>query len=514
LLEAEEVYQPFLKPLLDQPQSRYRFLADNGINPYVGHSHFKTGFFEKLLLRNRAERQETHTEVSLNPQTLVLARLSRLPKKIQAETVRRKTLTEPLIFNYVRRLIDGDGMHSLGRVRMLLWIPDHDKFTYMPRSICVRSNVSKLFDIVSNTSEIAGSSDPPTFRRRAKYEILSALDTARRMNQSGISMRRDRRSKLHKEALIAVNATEQSRKDADVVVPRETVTQRSYNLAEELSEMEALERDFYVGGHFKRHKSNEDITSNDKRKKEMTPEYLRMVELQEKLASLTMAPTLLPHPALSTGAILLEDLYQLECDVQNTPSLDPTLQIKKEAMEALVMRITRLQERFRTRHVIDLAQLDDNAMAFRRVPPPAQWDRRQCEPLIVHENEFFPRLKMALLDIVPKDASDIQERAAIFRMPLARALRPLGTHTIERALEEVAHGSAEALVPNCPALRNPLKGGRMHPENLRVHMLTDEMLQELLDAWNRWPFKKSDEQVLTSLNRPSLYHHLENDDVD
>jgi len=505
-----------LKPLLDKPQSRYRFLADNGIDPNFDQSRFQPGFFEKLLRQNRAERQGTDTEVSLNPQspTLLLARLSGRPKIVPLGTKRRKILTERLFFNYVRSLIDGSGIHSLGKVRMLLWIQDYDKFAYMPRSMSVRNDISKLLDIASNTSEIAGSSDTPIFRRRAKYEILSALDTARRMNQSGISMRRDRSSKLHKEALIAVNVTEQSRSVADVVASGETVARRSYNLVEELSEMEALERDFYVRGHFKRHKRTEDMTSNDKRYKEMTPEYLRMVELQKKLATLTMAPSLLPHPALSTNAILLEDLHQLECDVQNTPSLDPTLQIKKEAMEALAMRITRLKERLRTRHVIDLAHLDDNAMAFRRVPPPAQWDRRQFEPLIVRANEFFPRLKMALLDIVPKDASEICERAAMFKMPLARALRPLATHSIERALEQIAHGSAEALLPNCPALRNPLKGGRMHLENLRVRMLTDEMLQELFDAWNSWPFKKSDQQILNSLNRSTLHPHDEDVDVD
>jgi transcription factor 1 len=60
-----------------------------------------------------------------------------------------------------------------------------------------------------------------------------------------------------------------------------------------------------------------------------------------------------------------------------------------------------------------------------------------------------------------------------------------------RGLDTLAPGAADDIVPLAPSLRDPKKGGRRNLEQLRVRMLTAEMIEELVVAWENWPFKPS-----------------------
>ncbi len=44
-------------------------------------------------------------------------------------------------------------------------------------------------------------------------------------------------------------------------------------------------------------------------------------------------------------------------------------------------------------------------------------------------------------------------------------------------------------LPKAPSLKDPLVGGRTKLDDMRVRMLTPEMLRELVLAWGEWPFK-------------------------
>ena len=59
-------------------------------------------------------------------------------------------------------------------------------------------------------------------------------------------------------------------------------------------------------------------------------------------------------------------------------------------------------------------------------------------------------------------------------------------------LDQIAHGAAEALLPQCKTILDPAKGGHVHVEHVRVRLLTYEMLVELNAAWEAWPFKLPD----------------------
>ena len=63
--------------------------------------------------------------------------------------------------------------------------------------------------------------------------------------------------------------------------------------------------------------------------------------------------------------------------------------------------------------------------------------------------------------------------------------------SIVRGLETLAPGAAAVIIPRAPSLRDPKRGGRRNLDQLRVRMLTADMIEELVIAWESWPFKPS-----------------------
>lgn len=115
-----------------------------------------------------------------------------------------------------------------------------------------------------------------------------------------------------------------------------------------------------------------------------------------------------------------------------------------------------------------------------------------------------------------------QERgnSTIARLPLVRRLIRAEATTLPAALDSVAHGAAEALLPVCKSINDPLLGGRLTVEvegesdeaskirnlhHLRVRMLTLEHWRELVDAWYAWPFRRSDMELEAEMGRSSIF---------
>jgi mitochondrial transcription factor 1 len=124
-------------------------------------------------------------------------------------------------------------------------------------------------------------------------------------------------------------------------------------------------------------------------------------------------------------------------------------------------------------------------------PPVLMWDRRKFEPLVVNEDEFMSRKTMALLDIQPKalvgasPAKDY-ERFDDFLLPLFNA-GP--TVPVTKALESLSPGLSSQLIERTKLLRDPARGGRLDVSDLRVCMLSLEMIEDLVKAWSEFPWR-------------------------
>ena len=68
--------------------------------------------------------------------------------------------------------------------------------------------------------------------------------------------------------------------------------------------------------------------------------------------------------------------------------------------------------------------------------------------------------------------------------------------TVPEALDELAFGAAEALIPQVPSLTDPKRGGSRDVNELTCRTLTTEMLEGLMDAWQKWPFRLTSREML------------------
>ena len=135
----------------------------------------------------------------------------------------------------------------------------------------------------------------------------------------------------------------------------------------------------------------------------------------------------------------------------------------------------------------------DNRRALRNDPPILFWDRRFAEPLLVQDKEFFPNREMCLLDFHPKSIWPILREDNLANYDnfeyILSSLFLSQTQSVTKGLTALAHGAFEWLVPRCPSLTDPAKGGSADLESMSVRCLTQDMLRELTEAWMKWPFR-------------------------
>lgn len=158
----------------------------------------------------------------------------------------------------------------------------------------------------------------------------------------------------------------------------------------------------------------------------------------------------------------------------------------------------------------------DNRTAFHQDPPLLYWDRRRAEPLHASQDEFFPQTAMALLDFQPRSLWPILREgfpanydvleyilSSLFMMP---------SQDVKQGITSLAPGAFEWLVPECPSITDPNKGGSPHLDVMGVRCLTQEMLKELVEAWIKWPFKPNRYEVLSKMG--SEIHEFDSEDSD
>nr|POE93198.1 hypothetical protein CFP56_19210 [Quercus suber] len=139
----------------------------------------------------------------------------------------------------------------------------------------------------------------------------------------------------------------------------------------------------------------------------------------------------------------------------------------------------------------------DHQISFFSRPPGLPRDRRLYEPLKASEGEFWPPAKLMLLDFQPreinflvKDLVTQAEQHTIISQLLTQLLHATAT-PVGKAMDQIAPNMAEDLIPLCPSMSDPRKGGRLDAANMRVGMLTEDMIRELIVAFVEWPFRPS-----------------------
>jgi transcription factor 1 len=142
---------------------------------------------------------------------------------------------------------------------------------------------------------------------------------------------------------------------------------------------------------------------------------------------------------------------------------------------------------------IDLYGDDDRA--FHRDHPLLNWDRRPYEPLPASSNDFLSSHPFALIDFQPRHIP--AGHPHFLTETLLSHLYTQPSAPIAKVLDTIAPSASDWVVPRVPELSDPSKGGRRNLEEMRVRMLTPEMVSKIVRVWKEWPFAPSEAELLS-----------------
>ncbi|KAI9743195.1 MAG: hypothetical protein M1818_003039 [Claussenomyces sp. TS43310] len=493
LMEPDEtLYMQYLQPLLDQENSKYRFLPSSGVI-WANLDKFEK---DKMLPKQELLSKGDPRLEQKNDTLLMVANLGYYPAK---PYMGFPSVTSLMI----HQLLSAVRAHALfqgyGLVRMLVWMLDKEKKQVLPRVVTQRRKSTLEAEIAcENIFEIAGSDElVANDRREHGIDLESARMVGRRMEEANITTPSGRVGSLQAEA---ANASLQSENSTSSVI-------RPF--VKELADLKAR----YARHEFPAcYDANGDPVYVDlddpkktltTRKYALTPEYDRLCKLLYRTASV--------NTKTARVDLALEEYEEIVGLLEGIQGHDPVATSSQRA--ALHKRLEEWES--------DVSMLTGNLASqvwqrledrrlFRQDPSVLLWDRRPAEPLKVEATEFFPQQDMCLLDFHPKPTWSIFNARAgnltnydDFEFMLT-GLFITPTQSIVRGMTAAAPGAAEWILPRCPSLTDPTRGGAVDLEHLSVRSLSADMFREIFEAWMDWPFRPSKSEMLVRLGSQSM----------
>ncbi|CRJ81834.1 hypothetical protein BN1708_001983 [Verticillium longisporum] len=468
LMEPDaELYKPFLDPLLERPGAK--LVPESGI--LWTELTKALGYLEHQVEQPRS----SGTEPSRNDTLLVTANLSFYPKRRFRNF---DSVAVLVLYQLLTSIRLGSLFQKYGLVRMLLWINDDDKRTFLPRSIQNRKKSALQAEFsCEHLAEIAGK-DPASLKvtpeqlkkmyaRDQWINIESSRNTLARMKAAGIKKPPShRRMALTDEVMKNHTGTEPlAGKESTHVV-------RPY-LAE-LDELNRLAAEDKLGAPKSKGNARRAILANQLiRNEREVAIFDELIHEQQELTRL--------H---SSGELTSDEFAARE--------------------KAYSERVAALPKNSKA----DYHLLRDNYLLFRQDPPALLYDRRPWEPLRVEPGDFFPNVETALLDIQPKAMHPLLRNVGsgssvtgdIFDL-IQRSMLSSSLDPVEDTLDKLWPGAREAILENCPSLRDPAKGGLpgTGPSGICSRLLNEQQWMEILDAFMKWPFRPSHAELIGRL---------------
>lgn len=473
LLEQDrDFYQPFLKPLLDSPGSRYHLRSWDDREPWAPDTYVNEGLIPAL--------EKATTADGRNDSLLIIANLAYGSK----QKIRGLSPSHLHIHTYINHLRSQRAFHVHGPVRLLMWMPDSEKMVLLPKTVSVRRKLSIDLEMACNVEEIAGGEEASLVTTRVLretfLEMKSSERVAKRMETQNIQIPFSRQDvakmQMYGDLLDLAEDNTKALEDSHVAT---IGSKRHWH-----DELKQLEQD-YRDGKFPRFSPSLTKLPPKDGRKERSPEYYRLSMLRGHFNSNDRVRAKVDELIKEQEAI-----DRLHYGILNKAFDEPERQWKlaehQQRAEAFKVRRENL-----TKSVHDIFNhVSDNRRAFMLDPPLLMWDRRTAEPLIVHEDEFCNPTKLALLDFQPLSPNPYlitSAQAAIFDLIMGGLLNH-ANETIY-GLNSLGPGAADAIIPHVSALQDPQRGGRYDLSDFRVRCFTPEMIYGIVQAWDRWPFK-------------------------
>ncbi|KAF2685659.1 S-adenosyl-L-methionine-dependent methyltransferase [Lentithecium fluviatile CBS 122367] len=481
---SPEMWDRWLRPLLEAPGSTYKLIQGDVTKIETITQLVEDGAFPH---QQRVQPGEDGCQRP-NDSLLVTGSLLWDPK---LPGFGFDSMGKQLILQFAERAWSNQLFHVFGPVRSLFWMA-HDAKSIIPRSEMQRGKYDLFLDaLTTNTEVVTGEHTPRlagrgTSGRTPQSELESLVGAMRRGRDRGMELPAHRRENVHDFADDIAKLTDGTgvMNSADML---EYLKEQEYsgkstagiNL-ESFIESYRVEKELEENpGMFQMERASPGARGRAR----VTAEGKRVATLR---ASVTRAKKIASEIEKLTN--LGEDIYKLECKIMG---LEDGARKKAELAKLPIMEeelaagVNRLPPAHRS---AVLSEIDDR-LAIRSPVPRLAWDSRPFEPLIMKPEEVWPPIAVSLVDSTPRPlTSGKTPEWYDWLQDFAVGLFEIPSISVHQALENLQHGASE-LVAKAPSLTDPKRGGRLSMHNLRVRMLTVEMVEELCQAYREWPFR-------------------------
>lgn len=499
LVEPEEFYfEPFLKPLLDKPGSKYHHINPTAPGAKNQWYNFRKSYAQTL------QTSITNGVVSgkLNPNILVIGNASRLCKFGGV-----KESGHPFGIGLLRELSADALSHQMfnrdGPVRMLWWLPERYKHLVIPpHYIYDRSKVSTGIEMAYDVSEVAGVEPSAVtklsgrvgYTERSRPEIYNEVNrqtVAERMQKDGIVVPKGR-------DLLDPRAPQSERKaNSAYLSPLSGTAETADSLQQQIREFKARFDDLSLWikpGRLGKHANH--------------PERSRA------LATIVYPQCKIPYQQttwrrgnndvvaiLSDMSFRLMNLEAGFAKLKETHIIDASDHQLRDHIKALSNQFYKVAARS-DQLAIMIKDIVEDELAFCSSSPLSQLDCRAYEPLKAETTAFYPEQNMTLIDFMPRGLDFFvpglatRQECTTLAMDLLKNLFVKKTKPVPKTLDTtIGVNAGRDLVKMVPEITDIRKGGRMDPNDLRVRALTREMLEGLAKAFFEWPFRPENWQL-------------------
>jgi transcription factor 1 len=514
LMEPDMRYfEPFVKPLLDQPGSTYRHTRLVGAHAREYWNNYTTLLDDQELVPDRPGLEPNDPKLrEIDTSILLTGNLwRRYPILHKTRYVDHTTL---LLQHMTYAALTNDIFQRSGLVRQLWWASDACKQAVWPTTVRGKRTFDLALQMGATVTEVAGTTRIEDTKRNGKSESprTTQMDAsvlgrvARRMAAKGIKEPPGRQmpsnvtpleeeNDVHvKDSILATTCTTIE----DLKAAIEKHDDYLKYMALELPEIKGVKVRIT------------DPNMTPERAKEVLAKYVRYQQCTEGVYSRAkMAQLKSSTVAIVRGAITMDveaRLINLEANYAAVRDTNPD-PAALAACHDEILRLTKENDKLIAANAgavkTDICNsLLQDVMSAEALPETLSRDRRPYEPLQAHPEEFWPGYDITLLDILPNTA-DLSVPGIADRTEGTRICQDLLRHlyhspalSIKSALERLAPNAAQDLIPAVPALTDARKGGRLDSGKMPVRMLTADMMRGLVAAFFEWPFRPSKTEMM------------------
>ena len=447
----EQLYRPFLEPILNEPG--VVLVPKSGIVWRDLNSVLTPEY-----LPHQTPIEDPFAPSPRNDTLLVTANIAFHPKK-------KYRSFESIALLVFHQLLDSIRSSTLfqryGQVRMLIWSRHDDKGGLLPRMAQRRRRTAHESELTCEwVREVCGRDGPESvwFVRDTATEVYSTLRTLRKMRAARMRIPKDRETTALREARLVRSASILKGPGKHPPAYKRPFGE-TLEALEDLHTKEVLE------------KGSEEWRSMKSYQWRQSADEKRYMQIHETMKQLDHIGEL-----EKSGKADAAELERLGAE------WDEDIRGRQKAF---------LQ---------DFVTYRDNLHYIRQEPPLLHWDRREYEPLVTQPEEFYPNVECALMDIQPRDVHPLlrqrgpeSNRAGDVLELVMGAMLMHGMTPVHKLLDVVWPGATDYIMPRWKSIRDLDNAGvpsvRSKYAEITPRMLNATQWEELVELWMEWPFR-------------------------